>query len=369
MASIRKRISKTGQVSYQAQIYTGRDSNGKQLFEYVTKDTRKECRSAAREIEEEIEKGTYIKIKNMLVVDAIKEWIELKRSELSPGTIHLYKNTYLKAHYKPFFKTLKLKDIVGNELLIRKFKSDMLKKQSPNTVRKELSVLNKILRETLRDKNPCKYVELPVKKKYTPRIPTKDEFLEIHAAVKGTVDEIIVLLAGWCALRLGEICAIKPDDVYKDRKIIRVDENLAINDEYDYEFKGPKSDNGIREVAVPDYLMQLIFDYMAKKGKISGKLFNYLPGSYSHHWKDIVTKKKLPKITFHSLRHHHLTWLWEEGFPDQYAANRAGHDIQTLRSIYQHLGLKKKDELDDSVRIKLPGSVISIEENKKRDSL
>lgn len=365
MASIRKRENKNGKVTYQATIYAGRDADGKQLFEYVTRDTSRECKAAAREIEQEIEKGTYIRLSNVKVVDAIEEWIELKRPELSPSTINLYKNTYLKAHYKPFFKNMKLKDVAGNEMLIRKFKAEMLKKHSPNTVRKELSVLNKIFRETMRDKNPCRFVELPEKKKFVPRVPTTEEFLQIHEAILGTKDEPIVLLAGWCGLRLGEICALKPGDVFKEKSIIVVDESLAINDEYQYEYKDPKSDNGIREVAVPKYLMQLITDCIVKKGKIDDKVFDYLPNSYSQRWKKIVKDYNLPEVTFHSLRHYHLTWLWEQGLPDHYAAKRAGHDIQTLKSIYQHLGLEKKEELDKSVMDKLSGCNVQNIDKKK----
>jgi len=36
--------------------------------------------------------------------------------------------------------------------------------------------------------------------------------------------------------------------------------------------------------------------------------------------------------------------------PDQYAAQRLGHDIKILKSIYQHLGLDKRVEIDNNIR-------------------
>ncbi|MFA5385106.1 MAG: hypothetical protein WC364_10655 [Eubacteriales bacterium] len=74
MASIKKRPNGT----YQATIYVGRDASEKQLFEYVTRDTLRECKSAAREIEQEIEEGKFIRFKNVRVTIWIKEWLEIK---------------------------------------------------------------------------------------------------------------------------------------------------------------------------------------------------------------------------------------------------------------------------------------------------
>lgn len=359
MASIKKRPNG----KWQARIYIGRDADGKQMFECVTMDSWHECKAAAREIELEVEKSNYVlsSIRKTKVVDQINKWIELKRPELSPSTIALYK-IYLNAHYTPFFKNATLGQVAGNEMLIREFKSELLGKLHPNTVRKILSVLNKIFRESLRDKNPCKYVELPKKIKPKRKVPNNKEFEQIHEAIRGTIDEPIALLAAWCGLRLGEICAIKPNDVYREKGIIRVDEALAINDEYEWEFKEPKSDNGIRDIKVPQYLMDLIWGVIVKKGEIPERVFDYLPSSYSHRWTDIIRKKKLPKVTFHSLRHYHASWLYKMNIPDQYAAHRLGHDIQTLKGIYQHLGLDMKLELDDKIAEMLPGQ---IEEEKK----
>lgn len=214
-----------------------------------------------------------------------------------------------------------------------------------------LSVLNKILRTALKDKNPAKHVELPKKVKYVPKVPTTEEFNQIHEAVKGSLfDEIIVLLSAWCGLRRGEIFALKSNDIFKNKGTIRIDEAYTINDEYDYVYDDPKSDNGFREIVVPKYLMDLIIKYMSSHKKIPDKLFDIRPDHYSHRFHEIIVKNNLPPIRFHDLRHYHATWLYENDIPDQYAAKRLGHDIQTLKSIYQHLGLKKEKEIDDKIR-------------------
>ncbi|MHB8073203.1 site-specific integrase [Desulfosporosinus fructosivorans] len=143
---------------------------------------------------------------------------------------------------------------------------------SPTTVRKHVSVLNKIFEEAQKDKNPVRYVKLPSKAKFTPYPLAEME--HIHDAIRGTRDEIIVLLAAWCGLRRGEIFALKPNDVDWNNKTIRVDENTAINDENMYVDKGPKSDNGYRN-------------------------------------------KELAPIRFHDLRHYHRPGSTRRRFPTQ----------------------------------------------------
>ena len=62
------------------------------------------------------------------------------------------------------------------------------------------------------------------------------------------------------------------------------------------------------------------------------------------------SNKKMPKVRFHDLRHYHTSWLYNHDIPDQYAAKHLGHDTLILKSIYQHLGLSKEQEIDDKIR-------------------
>ncbi|WP_225447230.1 tyrosine-type recombinase/integrase [Streptacidiphilus sp. PB12-B1b] len=51
------------------------------------------------------------------------------------------------------------------------------------------------------------------------------------------------------------------------------------------------------------------------------------------HWTEIN-----PKLTFHSLRHSHKTWLIEDGIPDVAQARRLGHRMDhKINDIYSHV--------------------------------
>ena len=74
------------------------------------------------------------------------------------------------------------------------------------------------------------------------------------------------------------------------------------------------------------------------------------PHSFTKKYFKILAQRKLPKIRFHDLRHYHASLLYKNNVPDQYAAERLGHDIWVLKKIYQHLGLEENKELDQKVK-------------------
>lgn len=361
MASIKKRPNG----NYQATIFIGRDENGKQQFKYLTRPSRKECVAAARKIEQEIEEGKFVKLEKIRVVAALEKWLELNESSLSPSTVTLYQ-VYIKKHFVPFFKDMKINKI--NEFHIRQFMNDKLKTLSKSSVRRIMSVLKRSLGDIMKDRSPVKDVKLPEEEKSTPHLLTDDEMKMIHETVKGTRDEPIILLAGWCGLRRGEIFALKADDVSVQKGTLIIDESYSATPEGKYVLKRPKSENSVREVVVPKYLMNLlenIVKQMMKEGRMGERLFPMRPDSYSSYFAKLVRKHNFPPIRFHDLRHYHASWMYSQGIFDQYAAQRLGHDIDTLKRIYQHLALHDQQAVEDNIRNMFPGGESIDQEDAK----
>lgn len=346
MASIKKRPNGT----YQATIFVGRDANGKQMFKYVTRSGLKECKAAAREIEQELEEGNFVHVENIRVTAWIDKWLELNKGRLSPSTFALYK-TYQKIHYAPFFDRFKLNQI--NEIHIKQFMNGKQKTLSQASVRRIMSTLKRILEDALKHKSPARDIKLPKEEKYYPKVPTDKEMQQIHNFVKDTRDEPIILLAAWCGLRRGEIFALKWNDIDWEKGKLKIDESYCITEDHTYTDKRPKSENGLREVVIPEYLLGIlekIKKQHLKNANTDHRIFNLRPDSYSSYFAKFIRENNLPPIRFHDLRHYHASWLYARGVPDQYAAQRLGHDIQILKTIYQHLGLDKQMKIDDNIR-------------------
>ena len=358
MANITKRPNGT----YQARVYIGRDEEGKQLPpRCVTKPTMKECKAAAREIEQEVEEGKLTNVGNTRISEWIKMWLEIHKNQYSSSTYVLYLS-YLKNHFKPFFKQMKFKDL--KEIHIKKLRNELLGKMSSTSARRVMSCLRPIVYDAMKKKSPFEDIKLPKEDKVNySDVPTPEVFKQIHNGVRGTRDEPIILLAAWCGLRREEIFGLKENDLDFKENTIRIDEAYIINDQGKYELGDTKSENGLRTVSAPPYIMELLKGVVkngiklreSKKKKVlnistsqtkNRLIFPMRPDSYSSYISKLAKTKKLPKIRLHFLRHYHASWLYENDVLDHLAAERLGHDIKVLKAIYQHLGVKKKKEIN-----------------------
>ncbi|WP_308898786.1 site-specific integrase [Candidatus Desulfosporosinus nitrosoreducens] len=254
---------------------------------------------------------------------------------------------------------------------LKKFANELLENQSTTSVRRILSCLRPIFYDALKDKSPFKDFKLPKEAKVDySDVPDDEEFKLIYKAVKGTRDEVIILSAAWCGLRREEIFALRPNDLNYVSNIIRIDETYVINENGKYEIKkGTKSgEDDEREVSAPPYLMNLfketilngfalrkkkknnnIVEIADLKGKEDKLIFAMRPDSYTSYLAKLSKQKKIPKIRLHFLRHYHASWLYDKDVPDLLAAERLGHDIKVLKEIYQHLGVKKKEEISQKI--------------------
>lgn len=346
-------ITKQANGKYRARVYAGRDENGKILYRSITVEGQKECKKAARLLEQEIEEGRLVNLDNIRLVSWIKEYMEINKSSYAPSTRSLYQS-YLDNHYEPYFKNMKMKQI--NEIHIKKFKNHLLSKMQASSARRILSALKKILKECLKDKSPARDVPLPKANKPSSKAPTTEEFMMIHKAAKGTNFEIPILLAGWCGFRRGEIFALRVGDIDLKNNKIRIDEGVSKNEENIYEFGPPKSENGYRVEVAPKYLMDLIKGILPRskkvvelKSKADQLLFKGRPDNFSSAFGEWIADNELPDYRFHDLRHYHATWLFDNDVPDKYAAKRMGHSLEMLKEVYQHLGLEKQKELEDKI--------------------
>lgn len=360
MAYIKKRSDGT----WQATIYVCRDEDGKKVNRYATEHSERAIKKAVREIEQEIEDGNLSRVDNVRIAEWIKTWLEDNKNSYSPSTYVLYLG-YLKNHYRPFFKQMKFKELT--EIHLKKLINILLGKMSQTSARRVMSCLRPILHDALKNKSPMRDIKLPKEDKVDySDVPDPIRFKEIHNSVRGTRDEPIILLAGWCGLRREEIFALRPNDLDFINKTIRIDEAYVINDQGKYQIKSTKSENGLREVAAPAYVMDLlkvvirdgfalkkkerkVIEITDKKTQNDQLMFPMRPDSYTSYLAKLVKNKKIPKTRLHFLRHYHATWLYENDVLDHLAAERLGHDIKVLKGIYQHLGVKKKDEINRKI--------------------
>lgn len=124
--------------AWRIRVYTGTDINGTKKYISITKDTKKEAEYSALEYRTGRKKVCCAD--NMLLTDAMGDYISLKTQVLSPTTIRAY-NQIRRNHLQNII-TLPLSDIT-NELIqveINKISCTL----SPKTVRNVFGLLSAV---------------------------------------------------------------------------------------------------------------------------------------------------------------------------------------------------------------------------------
>lgn len=201
-------------------------------------------------------------------------------------------------------------------------------------------------------------------------ILTPDQIGELLAKIDGHVLKPLVVTALGTGLRRGELCALRWSRVDLDAGTLRVEESLE-ETKKGLRFKAPKSRNGRRTVSLPPTVVdalrahrraRLEFQVALGLGKLSEDALVFCrpdgtpmsPDKLSWDWRRVVSARKLPKVTFHALRHSHVSALINSGLDVFSVSRRIGHGSAalTLRT-YTHLFTSKDAQAADAIEAAL----------------
>jgi integrase len=153
-------------------------------------------------------------------------------------------------------------------------------------------------------------------------------------------------------MRRGEVLAVRWRDVDLDRATLQVAQVAELAGKK-FSLKEPKTERSRRTITLPDRLVEELKVYRKEHaglclrlglGKVDlvfphwpdGGLRN--PSHFTKAFSREVAAAKLPHITFHGLRHTHITHLLRSGVPVHVVSARAGHASPTVTlNIYAHV--------------------------------
>jgi integrase len=164
----------------------------------------------------------------------------------------------------------------------------------------------------------------------------------------------IVALAIGTGARRGEIAALTWTDIDLDGATMRIERALE-QTSAGVRVKSPKTAAGRRTISLPVFAIEALRTHrrlalelrMAVGGgalPADAPVFGDIdcnwpkPYSISDRWRDAVKNRKLPKVTFHALRHGHASALIAAGLDVVSIGRRLGHASPALTlSVYGHL--------------------------------
>ena len=153
-------------------------------------------------------------------------------------------------------------------------------------------------------------------------------------------------------MRRGEVLALRWSDCNLDAGMIQVVRSVE-QTKAGVRFKAPKSASGRRSIALSVAAIELLREHRAKQAeerlalglgrnvadlvftKLDGELTN--PAAFSVEFGRIARRAKV-RVSFHGLRHAHLTALLQAGVHPKIASERAGHStVGVTMDIYSHV--------------------------------
>lgn len=265
------------------------------------------------------------------------EWLENKNNKIKSSTYIMYK--YIIDRYsKTEIGNLSLKEL--EKYNFESFVSEINKKFAPKTAKDLLTILRSILcyaNEMYSTKIKTKTIVNPKQNKKPLKILSKDEQKRIEQTCMeiNTLKSLGIVICLNTGLRIGEICALKWENIDLDRKEIRVRKTLERL--YDSKEKTiiiidtPKSQNSVRDIPMSRKLYSILSKMKNKYSEedyfLTGKEDKFIePGNYRAYFERILKKSKIKhKYKFHILRH-------------TFATNciGVGMDIKTLSEILGH---------------------------------
>lgn len=162
-------------------------------------------------------------------------------------------------------------------------------------------------------------------------------------------------------LRIGEICALKWDDIDVASGVIRVSRTLQRIYIVDGEAKSteliedsPKTKNSIREIPMTKELASMI---KPLKKVVRGDFYVLTnggsptePRTYRVYFKHLLEELDLPKMRFHGLRHSFATRCIESKCDYKTVSVLLGHsNISTTLNLYVHPNMEQKKKCIDAM--------------------
>lgn len=378
MATITKRGN-----SYRIRISCGYDTNGKQIIKSMSwtppagitaKQAEREVNRLALEFEAKVTGQDCAEMSSMKVSDFCNRYLELSKTTLSPTTYAFY-SSIIEQIIKPALGHMRLNAVrpIHAQQFIQQLQGDGIRndgrgdKLSASTVKRYFTVLKAIFAKAYKldliDRNPTDTAKLdmPIVEETEIQIFTAEEAGKMLACLSSEpiMFQVLIHMAIVTGMRRGELVAIKWNSIDLKNKIISVKRSNYKLSGQEIQTKTTKTKKSIREIAIPEYLVELLRRHhseqmqnafrLGDKWVGAGWVFTQWngepmnPQTPTRQFAKFLEKNNIPHRKFHALRHTSATLLLSSGTNIKNVAARLGHTQLSTTNRYVH-ALRDADE-------------------------
>ena len=279
MARKGENIYKRKDGRWEGRYIKDRDISGKAIYGYVYAKSYGEVRKKLVDAKMNTSKQSSTKESLSTFSDWIDLWMEQKRVSVKQSTYVRYKNS-TELHIKPNLGSLRIKSIDTN--LLQTFFSekavsgrlDMKGGLSPKTLSEILMIIKSIFNyaETHGETLKCDLDQIVIKKTYQEmRILTIDEERRLNRVLLNDLNvyKLGILLCLYTGIRIGELCALKWENISFEEKSVKINKTMQRLQSDDSISKtkiivsDPKSNCSNRQIPLPDFLIKELKSFRA----------------------------------------------------------------------------------------------------------
>lgn len=348
---------------FEARYKVGYKIDGSPIYKSVygkTYTAVKEKRmKAIQKGNEKNKQGTTITVQDVSI-----RWLETKKTQIKQSTYVKYYDTVYN-HIVPKIGNIKLKKIMQSIIdeYIRELNTNGRKDKkgglSAKSIKEIIGVFKQILQYAKKEYDfyfPDFEYCLPKSKTHEIQTLTHEEQERFTTYLIQNIDRInlgllICLLTG---LRIGEVCALKYENIDKGKKCIKIKKTLQRirNTEPNAIQKtiviieDPKSTASTREVPIKEFLLNQINRFKGSDNDflLTGSTRKYIePRTLQNRFKQVLREVKIKEVNYHALRHTFATNAIESGCDPKTLSELLGHsDIQLTLRTYVHSSYELK---------------------------
>lgn len=207
------------------------------------------------------------------------------------------------------------------------------------------SVMRDAMNDELIERNPCRVRGGSTKTRARePVALSAAELGRYLAAITNDNHRTALMLAGWCALRSGEVRGLRRRDLDLYAGVVRV-EQQAVKLGSKHVLTAPKTAAGVRNIAIPPQMLPVLREWLSRQPLrgADGLLFAAPDGvsplsQQTLRDAHVVGRDAIgrPGLTIHGLRHTGLTLAAQAGATAAELMARAGHSTAAMAMKYQH---------------------------------
>jgi len=284
------------------------------------------------------------------------EWIEEKKKEIKYSTYCAYQ-TILGNYVDAFFADAK---DISRENIVAFRESLEAKKLSSKSIKDILVVLRMLVKFLIRKRilAPDSLMwEISLNNSHDEiEILSKTSFKKLHSFLLDnySFSNLGILIVMNTGLRIGEICALKWEDIdLVDSKILVSKTLQRVYDRKEKTSKiiidTPKTISSKREIPISNEIVRLVKPLKRVVNNsffvISNSISPIEPRTYREIFKKILLKNELPVVKFHSLRHTFATRCVEANSNYKTISSILGHsNVVTTMNLYVHPNNEEKKQ-------------------------